>query len=61
MFKAMVMALSTQGYEIDELRETLLGIGRHTRTHCNYINEVRADVTALKTAVPTVETVSGES
>ncbi len=61
LVRSLVMVVASQGQELVELREALLGIGRHTRTHCDQINEVKAVVAAVQAGTLNVETAFGES
>ena len=56
IIRSLVMTVATQGHEIVELREAVVGIGKHNQTHCGQINAVISNVSALQVAVPNVGT-----
>ena len=56
IIRSLVMTVATQGQEIVELREGMIGIGKHNQTHCKQIGAVMSNVAALQAGTPTVAT-----
>jgi len=56
ILRSLVMTVSTQGQELVDLREAVVGIGKHNQTHCKQIGAVMSNVAALQAGTPTVAT-----